>query len=69
MVPCFGPLEGSEEWVLGLHRVYPGYIRAPLLRAHAKGPCNYLKRLVPLTGRPGSATPAWTDKDALLAFP
>ena len=46
MVPEYGPLPSltvSEVRALGLYRVYTGYLRGPLLRAHTKGPCNYPK--------------------------
>ena len=28
-------------WALNLYRVYTGYARGALLRAHARGACNY----------------------------
>ena len=45
MVPQYDPLpslKNSEVWALGEYRVYKGYIRVSRLRAHIKGPCNYM---------------------------
>ena len=38
----------SDVWALNLYRVYEGHTRGTLLRAHAKGPCNYPRKGTPV---------------------
>ena len=38
-------LKGSDVWALGLYRVFKGYMKDPLLRAHAKGKVQFSQGL------------------------